>query len=960
MTRPRKLLLWLVVLPVFFVALVVGLLFLPAVQTFAVRRALATRPDIKAEVQEVAVTLGGARLRGLRYEQPGLLVTAPSFEADVSLLDLVKKKVDLRKLVIRDVSVVYDPVAAAAADATPSAGSGPASSFAGLLKAVALPPGLRAEGVDLAGAIRVLGAEPVDATFTLKGGGVASGAEGAFTLTLNASAKKGKLVGELQLRPSLGADGQLSAIKAVLSATAESAELAAPAKLDTELTITRDGAGEAYRLRIANGAAPLVELTSAWAPGATQTPGHWSVAVTDTDLKPFLLGVALPVFQAKGEGELTATAADRFRVGGKLNVAADSLERLDGVPALGPVNADLRFGFEMNAGVPRVEALSLTVAGAAPVLSVEVRQPFGFDLATRKLLPSRPGADLCDIVVLGLPVAWLKSYVPAGITVGGPITGAWVVRAEGESFAASASTPLLVPGLRVDSAAAEPQFVFDAVRVEGSRARFGPDGLTAGIERIRLQRKGEEVVSVSAIEVVRHAVGPLTAKGELRAALTVLTAQPALVGASRLSAGLATASFTVSQGDTLSATALMSLVGLRAGSAGELPEITLNAAISRRADGVLTLKLPITVHNNTPARSSELELAAMLTPKDGQMQIDARLTSKVLQVPDLQAFSALAPEAKPAPVPTPAPVPPTKPLWAGFGGELAMSFDRVVYLPGVELTDISGKVALTPDTLSFSGLKAALGKGRINLGGSLKFVGPAGYGLVAEVAVQDLESGPLLRALSSTPSAPLEGVFSLDTKLAGQGIDPAAAARAASGEVNLSGKKGVIRALNFETNRYARAGSAVAGLASLAGALSGNSAISQKAAQVSALNSVARLLGQLNFDELTLTAKRGANGELAIGNLSLRSPLLSATGSGAIGNLMGRGFVDQPLTLGLTLGARGEIADSLRTLGLLAAPAADATADAYLPLTDPLSFDGSLREVGTKQATRLLARALSL
>ncbi len=56
MTRPRKLLLWLVVLPVLLVALIVGLAFLPAVQTFVVHRALASRPEIKAEVQEVAVS----------------------------------------------------------------------------------------------------------------------------------------------------------------------------------------------------------------------------------------------------------------------------------------------------------------------------------------------------------------------------------------------------------------------------------------------------------------------------------------------------------------------------------------------------------------------------------------------------------------------------------------------------------------------------------------------------------------------------------------------------------------------------------------------------------------------------------------------------------------------------------------------------------------------------------------
>lgn len=978
MTRPRKLLLWFVVLPILLILVGVGLLFVPAVQTFIVRHALVSQSQVKAQVDAVAVTLGGANLRGLRFEQPGLLVTAPSFEADVPLLGLASRKIELTRLVAHDVAIVFDP-SASAADALANrrltaATPAQTSPFAGLLKSFAIPAALRAGGVDIAGTIRVLGAQPIEAAFTLKGGGIAAGSEGAFRLTLNASARQGKLVSELLLRPALGADGQLTALSAVLNATAESVSLATPAKLQTELAITRVGEGETYRLRISTAAAPLVELTSSWAPGATQTPGRWLLAVTDADLKPFLLGTALPTFSAKGEGELSAASAERFRIGGQLAIAADGLERVTGAPALEPVNADLRFALEMNAGQPRIEALSLTVSGAtSPVLSIEVRQPFGFDSVTKKIHPSRPDSDLCDVVLLGLPSAWLKSYLPAGLALGGPITGAWIVRAEDEGFIADASAPLIVPGLRMDGPGG-PQWVFDAVRVEGSRLGFSPAGFAARVERLRLQRNGEDVVSAS-VELTRKPAASLTAKGELRAALVALTAQPALSSAGRLSGGTATLSFDASVGDTLTAKALLNLVGLRAGSAGELPEVTLNAEVSREADGVLTAKLPITLRNNAASRTSDLELSATLTPKEGETQITARVFSQNLHVPDLQIFAALAPATPPlAAVPpasanaanaatTPAAVsaPAANPVWAGYGGELALSLARVVYAPGVVFTKIEGKIALTPDTLSLQGLKAALGDGRLSLGGAINFIRPAGsYGLACDVSVRDLPSGPLLRALSPMQAVPLEGVFSLDATLAGQGSDPAAAAKAAAGEVNLTGKNGVIRALNFENNRYAKVGSALAGLAGLAGALSGNSQLAERGAQLTALNSVARQLGQLPFDDIVLFAKRGSSGELEISNLTLHSPQLTLAGSGAIANRAGRDFADQPLLLSMKLGARGDMASALQTLGLLAPVAADSPPDAFLPLTDPLVFDGSLRQVGTKQATRLLARALSL
>jgi hypothetical protein len=976
MKRFRKFLLWFLALPLLLLLVVVGLLFIPAVQTFLVKRVLASKPEIRAQVDEVAVGMGGAHFRGLRYEQPGILVSAPSFEADLPLMDLAGQKIDLTRLVAHDVVIEIDPVASAAHAAAnppaPAATPAPSTPFAGLLKTLALPASLRAGGVDLAGTIRVAGATPVNAAFTLKGGGLAPGAEGAFTLTLTASASQGKVISELLLRPTLGTDGQLSALSAVLDATAESAALAAPAKLRTELSITRAGEGETYQLRVAsaNSVAPLVELSSSWAPGTSVQPGRWKLALTDADLAPFVLGRALPSFSLKGDGEVTATAADRFRLGGQIKLAANSLERVAGAPALGPVNADLRFGVEMSEGQPRVEALSLTVSSAAPVLSVEVRQPFSYDSATRKLVPSRPGAELCDVVLLGLPVAWIKPYLPAGLGLDGPLTGAWAVRAEDDGFAATASAPLLLGAVRMDGPAG-PQWVFDAIRVEGSHASFGPAGLVAGIERVRAQRNGADVLSL-AVGIAQKPSAALTAKGDLRASLTALTAQPALAGASRLSGGTATLSFDTTVGESLKAKVLLGLTGLRAGSAGELPEVTLSADVTRDAAGSLAIKLPVTVRNAAASRSSDLELTASLTPNDGQTRIAAKLASQSLHVPDLQIFAALAPATPPpaaaapnsTPVATPAPVaatPAAGPLWAGYSGELELALARVVYAPGLIVTNIEGKVALTPDTLSLQGLKAALGTGRINLGGALNFVRPAGtYGLQAEAAASEIAVGPLLRALSPTQSVPLEGVFSLDAKLTGQGSDPAAAAKTAAGDVMLTGKNGIIRALNFETNRYAKAGSAIAGLAGLAGALSGNSELAQRGAQLTALNSVARQLGQLPFDDIVLSAKRGASGELEISDLSLRAPQLTLSGSGAIGALAGRGLVDQPLILSMKLGSRGDMAAALNTLGLLAKPAADTPADAFIPLMEPLVFDGSLRQVGTKQATRLLARALSL
>ena len=74
----------------------------------------------------------------------------------------------------------------------------------------------------------------------------------------------------------------------------------------------------------------------------------------------------------------------------------------------------------------------------------------------------------------------------------------------------------------------------------------------------------------------------------------------------------------------------------------------------------------------------------------------------------------------------------------------------------------------------------------------------------------------------------------------------------------------------------------------------------------------------------------------------------------------GRSFAEMPLNLKLELGAKGELAKNLEALRVLDAPAAEAAAGAYRAMSEPLVLDGTLRQIGTAQVSRLLTRALGL
>lgn len=167
----------------------------------------------------------------------------------------------------------------------------------------------------------------------------------------------------------------------------------------------------------------------------------------------------------------------------------------------------------------------------------------------------------------------------------------------------------------------------------------------------------------------------------------------------------------------------------------------------------------------------------------------------------------------------------------------------------------------------------------------------------------------------------------------------------------------MIRALDLDNNRFARAGSTVAGLAGLAGALSGNADLARQGARVTAANNVVRALSNLPYDEVALVARRGANGAVEIGELSLRSPSLRMEGSGDLGNLPDRSLWQQPLNLQLRLGAREALGTDFVTLRL-AEPlaAADAATGAYAQLVETIVLDGTLSKVGTSSLMRLIER----
>ncbi len=953
-SRRRKLVLLLVLLPILLIVLGVGLLLTPAVQTFAARRVLV---DQGGTVERVALGFGGAEVRGLRVERPGLSLVVPSLSADLPLLGLARGTVELRSLVARDIVIELDPaLLATPAEPRERRTRQPGKPFNGVLEGMDLS-GISVEGVDVAGRVRVAGAQPLEGSFALAGGGIRAGQAGQVELKVEAKAGVGSVVTTFSLSPSLDAAGRVDALRGAAEAFATSKFLAQPARLRATADIAREGAGETYALRLFAAETPLVELDTRWAPGVAELPGRWKIAIRDEDLAPFVLGFALPELRVAGGGDLAVVGEDKLRVAGDLDLEADGLETL-GLPKLGPVAMVAKFAVEAGSAAARVESLAVDVRGASPVLSLRTSQPFTLALDTRQITPARPEADLAEARLLGVPAEWIQLFAPAGLQVAGPLSGAWLARPEGDGVRLVSSEPFVAGGVSYLSEG-KPLVVFDTVRVEELRAVYTTAGMEARVAGLRVATGGVELVS-AAVEASQPAGAPLRAKGELRADLAKLADQPVLRGQTRLSAGQARVTFEATLAEALAATTRVRLEGLRAAGA-DLPELALEAELARDAAGVLTARAPITVRNVRANRGSDLLVDAVLRPGTDTTHLTARVSSQLLFVEDLQAFAAVAAETAPAPGRAPEPAPPAEgPPWAGFSGEVELDLARVVYAPGIEVVNTKGRFALDPEAAVLERLQAALGTGgNFDVSGALRWQAPERrYQLAAEVRGRDVAVGPLLRAINPREQPKLEGRYELSASVAGLGVDPATAARTAAADIRLSGRQGVVRAIDLDTSRFGRATGVVSGVAGIAGALGGNNVVTQRANQVAAFNNVARSFGNLGYDEITLEARRGPDGSFAIGNLLLASPQLRLSGGGGLRAVPGRSFMEMPLSLRLELSARGEFARYLGVLRLVQ-PTQNGEEE-FVVMPDPLVFDGTLGQVGTSQITRLMTRAIGL
>jgi hypothetical protein len=942
----------------------------PAVQTWAARRALASMAGPGASLEGASAGWGRVSLSGLRFDMDGAVLVIPSADARVDVLAaLLGRKLNLTSLVAKGWTLDLsqppreDPLGADA-EGQPWI----RTIVVGAFSAFNLPARVSLDGVDLEGTAILAdgrGRPMGKARITVAGGGLSPGRDGSFQYSLTAdlddtSAAVSSLRVLGNLSASMDAAGGFTRASLTMDATASGRQFPAGIGLSGSASASRGAAGVSYSFSLDRGAEEIAGLDARSAGSPMRIGGEWRLNLRDSDLAPFTLGRTLPAFIAAGGGRYEVDAANGdVHALGKIHASADRLGVVsDGLAALGHVDMVAAFDVARLGDSLRVDHLEAKLAGAAPVASVLALQPFEFNAATGELKVARPLGDLVGISVTGLPISWLSGRLPWAEAAGDDFRGEFAMRAEDGRLALRTKAPLVASNFSL-SRAGTPL----AAGLELSAfvmADYAPKGWQVQLSPLAVRSDGVKLLSLEARFGRLAGTGePIKAQGSWDLSLQPLLAQPIASMLPALQGGDASGSVAASLGANRELRLKVAITDLvPSGGSAPLPAVSADVSAEFGPKGPATFIIPL--HLVYPARTADMTLSGTLSSDGRGTLVDAALSGGRLAPDDLGALAVLwgahpreAPQAPAAGPAAASAARPQGPFWPAGRSRISLQIGSLAF-PRFELGDVRGTVAVERNSLSIDDGAASLGDGRARISGKVTFVPDAEkpYLLQATVAVSNLDSGPIFRAISPDKPAAVEGRFDLSGQLTASGGGVRALIDGLQGDCRLSSTSGVFRflrtgAIERLRQNQSRIEDALDSVTSLFG--------KKPDRTFDAVIDAAEGLSEIHYDQMTVVAARGSDLDLHLTEISLVAPEEHLTGTATVTHVDGVPLGEQPLSADLELGVRGRLEALLGIVGMLKDGGLDGLG--YAQLYQTIHLGGTLGDIDQSQWRDMLVRA---
>lgn len=609
--------------------------------------------------------------------------------------------------------------------------------------------------------------------------------------------------------------------------------------------------------------------------------------------------------------------------------------------------------------------------------TIELLQPARVELKTGTFSATKPDASAVRLKLGEIPLAWAEAFV-AKSKLAGSLAGATVDVAlrTYDDLTLTTVEPLALRGvtatidgqtfaqtldLAADLTATKRgnTIVYDLRQLD---VKQGPTSLAA------LKVSGETKLGSKLV---------LTAKGELQAdAAAALQTQPLVAPHVTLARGRLNATFETNLGDSTQAKATVTARNLVAKQdnrvLGDL-DLTLNATL--KPDGSGSLQLPVTLTNG--ARKSDLSIDGAFGKSSDQKTFlfTGKVASNHLVVDDFQPLAALAPTssaepAKPAASTPPAPAPSnrtvvrapgatsapssapgardTVPFWNAVNGKFDVDLKRVQYGKDYD-GSVRGTASITPSRLALDGLDGKFKDKPFKLTGGITFTAtqPKPYALTGSIDVSGVDVGPILQASNPNAKPQLETTVRVAGKFNGSGTNLSTLFDSTTGQFDVTGSKGTLRAISGQTGT---AVSAVASIAGLLGAAKGsNSTV--------AASTLLREMTEMPFDQFTMRVERGADLNLKLTTVEFLSPSTRITGTGSVTHQAGVPITNQPLHLEMRIAGKQHMLRMLDEARVLGETVDD---KGYGQMRAPFKLSGTVSQIQDNLWSVLLSTALEM
>jgi hypothetical protein len=595
---------------------------------------------------------------------------------------------------------------------------------------------------------------------------------------------------------------------------------------------------------------------------------------------------------------------------------------------------------EMHGGRLKVEQLQAQLHSQAqePIMVLSLEQLFELSLDDFKIQLADPARELARLDFNQMRLSAMNPFLPEGIRIRDEgLSGKLLVEAKDQSFLVRLSEPLRLANLSV-SLDGEPLLRQVDVAMD-LVAELSSGHLSLPKLEIKLASLGdvlfEQTLSLE-LPLVDWvpSVDAVEFDGKLDANLARLGRQPILASIMQPVEGIARAQFNGSgMGQSLDLD--FQLNDLRA--VGEAPlRLAGNASLANKEEGVWSINSALDWGLSGEEKRSSIASRLVLKTLADVFDLTGEIRAPLLRVIDLQALQGVWVASEQAPDPMAQPLAtvtndsfPAAP-WAGFTGKVSVLVDSLELPNGVPIKSIAARAMIDEDMVRLSDGKAQLGRGVANVSGKLERKPELSlYDLVADVSFNGVEPGFLMGR-----PAMVQGTFDGKIRLHGQGGSPAAAIEAAEVVANIEGRDGLMTLLNLESPAT---GAAMIGL-SLLGSQT-------RQPGIAAFSRAIPYFNELRFNRFGLDLRRASDGLLELNELALVGPDLSLGGQGRVAAGKWEDMLDQPMRLTIDLGARGQLAESLQTLGLVRPTAGS---DGFQQGTQSLNIGGTLARPDSK------------